>query len=229
MKYSPLMKYIFVTGAPGSKWSSVVRNIYFSSSINQSDFSMERRYYHDASGKRQLMHLGSYFDPGMEFGSDFYILDSIEKEEAEAKFHKPFTNDVGIKIIKSHFFSYHLDHIKRTWKDPIVLVYRNSDSCIGWWVRCGHFNITYPKYDYYSDIDSMVKYIDSQNKAIKKFIEENDVLQLHNSIELARALGINHDSVNSKGEMDVYYQDYEKNDIKVYLYWPKYDGSEAFS
>jgi len=33
------MKYIFVAGAPGSKWSSVVKNIYYSESIDRSDYS----------------------------------------------------------------------------------------------------------------------------------------------------------------------------------------------
>ena len=213
-------KYIFVTGAPGSKWSSVVRNIYFSSDINQSDFSLNRRYYHDASGKMQLMHLGSYFDPGMEFGDNFRIFSLLSREEAEVEFDRPFTHSMGTKIIKSHYFAYSLDTLKHTWKDPIVLVYRDSDSCIGWWVRCGHFNITYPKYDHYQNIDDMVRHIDRQNHYIKKFIDENETLQVWNSLELAQALGINDEGV--------YHQDYRRNDIKVYLYWARYDGSQAF-
>ena len=69
------MKYIFVTGAPGSKWSSVVKNIYYSDSIDRSDYRDSWTYYHDASGTYELMHLGAYYDPGMEFGNFF---DSIE-------------------------------------------------------------------------------------------------------------------------------------------------------
>ena len=61
------MKYIFVAGAPGSKWSSVVKNIYYSPSVDRSDFSLDRTYYHDATGRTELMHMGAYFDPGMEF------------------------------------------------------------------------------------------------------------------------------------------------------------------
>ena len=52
------MKYIFVAGAPGSKWSSVVKNIYNSASLDRSDHSEERTYYHDAGGTMDLMHLG---------------------------------------------------------------------------------------------------------------------------------------------------------------------------
>ena len=40
------MKYIFVAGAPGSKWSSVVKNIYYSDSLDNSDYSKDREYWH---------------------------------------------------------------------------------------------------------------------------------------------------------------------------------------
>jgi hypothetical protein len=86
------MKYIFVAGAPGSKWSSVVKNIYYSASIDRSDYSDARTYYHDASGKRELMHLGAYFDPGMESDLPEQI-DNYSKEYLEAIFDKEFIHD----------------------------------------------------------------------------------------------------------------------------------------
>jgi len=101
------MKYIFVAGAPGSKWSSVVKNIYYSESIDRSDYSDARTYYHDASGKRELMHLGAYFDPGMESDLPEQI-DNYSKEHLEAIFDKEF-DGTGVRIIKSHIFSNHID------------------------------------------------------------------------------------------------------------------------
>ena len=83
------MKYIFVAGAPGSKWSSVCKNIYFSNSIDTTDYSTDRLYWHDASGEKELMHLGAYFDPGMEFGGFFDELPNYSKEVCEAEFWKP--------------------------------------------------------------------------------------------------------------------------------------------
>jgi len=213
--------YIFMTGAPGSKWSTVARNIYFSSDINRLDFSQKRTYYHAANGgKKKLLHHGSYFDPGMEFGNDFERLDEFDVPTLEAEFNRPFPHDLGIKIIKSHYFAYHLDFLKENWSCPIVLVYRSSDACMGWWIRCGHFNITYPNYQHYVNIDEMMKQIDSQNKCILKFIDENDAMPVKNSLELATAL---------KLDTNVYYQDYEKNDVKVYVYWNSYDGARAFT
>lgn len=203
------MKYIFVAGAPGSKWSSVVKNIYYSPDIDHSDYSDERTYYHDASGKMDLMHLGAYYDPGMEFGRNFHNLDRYTKEESEEEFDKPF-NGEGIRIVKSHVFSHHIDFIKKTWPDcPIVLVYRGDDSCLGWWVKCGHFNITYPTYDeYYVDLKAMGRIITSQNHDLKIAMRNYDGTIPDNNYELAAALGITLNPLAHK-------QDYTDNDIQV--------------
>ena len=162
------MKYIFVAGAPGSKWSSVVKNIYNSASLDRSDYSKERTYYHDAGGTMDLMHLGAYFDPGMEFGSFFDRLDQHSREECEAEFDRPFTG-TGVRIVKSHVFAHHIDFLRQTWPDcPVVLVYRPNDACLGWWVKCGHFDITYPKYDqYYKNLRTMAGVIADQNRDIR--------------------------------------------------------------
>ena len=114
------MKYIFVAGAPGSKWSSVVKNIYYSPDIDRSDYSDARTYYHDASGKRELMHLGAYFDPGMEFGRFFHRLSMYDKDTLEKDFDEPFSG-TGVRIIKSHVFANHVDHLKALWPEcPVV-------------------------------------------------------------------------------------------------------------
>jgi hypothetical protein len=163
------MKYIFVAGAPGSKWSSVVKNIYFSRTIDRSDYSDDRLYYHDASGKLELMHLGAYFDPGMEFDLP-ESLSTLTKEQAEELFDAPFSGE-GVRIVKSHIFSStkNIEYLKELWpQSPIVLVYRGDDACLGWWVKCGHFNITYPKYDdYYVDLRTMAEKIKQQNEGIR--------------------------------------------------------------
>lgn len=163
------MKYIFVAGAPGSKWSSVVKNIYYSPNIDRSDYSDRWTYYHDASGKRELMHLGAYFDPGMECNipEDFATL---SREKLEEIFDAPFSiKDTNkTRIIKSHIFSNHIDHLRKLFPEiPIVLVYRGDDACLGWWVKCGHFDITYPLYhSYYKDLRTMAGIIRQQNQGI---------------------------------------------------------------
>ncbi len=185
------MKYIFVAGAPGSKWSSVVKNIYWSPSIDQTDYSEARTYHHDASGTLQLMHLGAYFDPGMEFGDWFDRLSEHSRQECEQEFDRPFSGS-GVRIIKSHVFAHHIDYLKTTWPDcPIVLCYRPNDACLGWWVRCGHFNITYPDYSkYYLDLRRMGSIINEQNALIHQASLDYPRQRPSSNRGLARTLGI---------------------------------------
>jgi hypothetical protein len=183
------MKYIFMAGVPGSKWSSVSKNIYYSPDIDRSDYTEERTYWHDASGKLELMHTGAYFDPGMEFGNWFDRLDEHTKEECETEFDRPFSGE-GVRIIKSHVFCHHLEFIKQTWPDcPVILVHRGDDASLGWWVKCGHFNITYPSYNkYYKDLRQMAVEIQRQNTDMRPFWEHAS--SVANNLDLCERLGI---------------------------------------
>ena len=203
------MKYIFMTGAPGSKWSSVSKNIYYSSDIDRSDYSDARTYYHDASGTMQLMHMGAYFDPGMEFGGFFNQIDRHTREQCESEFDRPFTS-TGIRIIKSHVFAHNIDFLKDHWPEsPIVLVQRPDDACLGWWVKCGHFGITYPLYDqYYRDLRTMSQIIPAQNRAIQSAIWRYKGYVVNSNRELAKALNIQQPSAE-------YEQNYGADDIRV--------------
>ena len=203
------MKYIFVAGAPGSKWSSVVKNIYYSPGIDRSDYSDERTYYHDAGGKMDLMHLGAYFDPGMEFGDFFDDLCVYTKEQCEEEFDRPF-NGAGVRIIKSHVFTNNIDFLNQHWPEcPIVLVHRPDDACLGWWVRCGHFDITYPTYaKYYQDLRRMAQIIQEQNQGIVKATMTYSGKNPLDNRMLCKMLGIQPPS-------DEYAQNYGASDIRV--------------
>ena len=201
-------KYIFCAGAPGSKWSSLIKNIYYSPDVDRSDYSDARTYYHDASGKMDLMHLGAYFDPGMEFDLP-EDLNNYNREQLEALFDRPFTG-TGVRIIKSHIFANHIDHIKKLFSEcPMILALRDDDACLGWWVRCGHFNITYPKYDkYYVDLKRMGFLIMRQNIGIMDaWLERTGNIPTNNH-ELAEMLGI-------KPPPEEYFQDYKQADVGV--------------
>ena len=203
------MKYIFVAGAPGSKWSSVVKNIYYSPSIDQSDYSDARTYYHDASGRMELMHLGAYYDPGMEFGGFFDQLNQYSRAECEAEFDRPFSG-TGVRIVKSHVFANQIDYIRKTWPDcPIVLVHRDDDACLGWWVKCGHFDITYPLYhDYYRNLKTMAGIIREQNTGIVSAQRRYPGRHPLTNQQLARMLSIT-------VPPDEYSQDYGQSNVRV--------------
>jgi hypothetical protein len=206
------MKYIFVAGAPGSKWSSVVKNIYYSPDIDRSDYRDQWTYYHDASGKLELMHLGAYFDPGMECSLP-EDLTSLERSCLEKLFDLPFDNTAtGVRIIKSHIFSYcfNLQHLRKLFPDdPVLLVHRSDDACLGWWVKCGHFGITYPSYhEYYKNLREMSNIIKRQNNGIAEYLTGNTSTEVENNLQLC-------DILNIVPPADNYYQDYKQNDIKV--------------
>ena len=191
--------YILFTGAPGSKWSSVVKNIYWSDDIDHSDYTEERMYWHDADtpGTKQLMHIGAYWDPGMEFGLH--------------QWDEPFTG-TGKRIIKSHTFAHEIYRLKDLGH-PIVMVYRNDYECLEWWKLCGEFSITYPNYQHFKDLTKMFEHIQAENKDIMQFLNNNKqrVTKVLNNVDLCRLLDIKFPNTNEL-------HDYNQKDITVYVY-----------
>jgi len=191
--------YILFTGAPGSKWSSVVNHIYWSDDIDHTDYSEDRTYYHDAEtpGHLELMHIGGYWDPGMEFSN--------------TDWDGPFSGK-GKRIIKSHTFAHNLNELK-THGYPIVMVYRNDFECLEWWKRCGEFAITYPNYKWFVNLNKMWDHIQKQNKDLLQFIHVNmdNINRVENNIELCDLLDIALPTNFSK-------HIYRDKDIQVYVY-----------
>lgn len=197
------MSYIFIAGAPGSKWSSVARNIYFSPSIDRSD-NTDRRQYEETG------HLGAYWDPGMEFDipADLNTLDSAQ---AQTLWDAPFSG-TGRRIVKSHVFCHqeNIDYLRKNWPDaPIVLVYRPDDACVGWWVRAGEFSITYPNYaPYYQDLKTMCQRVSAQNRGLLEAWHRYNGTEPETNRQLAAILGLEPPPLN-------YAQNYAVHDIKV--------------
>lgn len=196
------MDKIFFTGAPGSRWSSVISHIYWSEDIDQSDYNSSRLYHKfDKNKGFRLSHIGAYWDPGMEFNPF-----------SAAHWAAPFSGN-GIKIIKSHVFSYCLDWLV-TFKCPIVMVYRNDFECFTWWKKAGGFDITYPNYlPYYKNDDNMWREIQAQNSSLLKFIKKNqlNIDRVYSNNQLCNLLKLNTKNIEKL-------QDYQKDDIQVYVY-----------
>ena len=180
--------YVFLVGAPGSRWSGVAKSIYYSDSINRSDYSQERLYHNLKS--KELMHLGSYFDPGMEFGGKLDNFDSLSKIDLTSMFDSAFLEQDKIKIIKSHILSEHINKIHLLFKDPIVLVYRHNQHCFDWWKDAGGWDITYPNYQWYQNDLVMKTQIEIQNESILRFKEQHQLYSIHDNIQLSEMLKI---------------------------------------
>jgi hypothetical protein len=180
------MKYIFIVGAPGSKWSSVAKNIYTSLSVDSTDSSDTRTYNNDI----HVNHCGAYWDPGMEFGTEFDHIDQFSRTLNEREFDSPFSG-TGVRIIKSHCLANHIGYLKATWPDcPVVLVHRSDRKCLNWWLKAGGFDITYPNYAYYKDEQNMKQHIKKQNASILDAWNEYEGTEVTNNTELSMALGI---------------------------------------
>jgi hypothetical protein len=79
---------------------------------------------------------------------------------------------------------------------------------LGWWVKCGHFDITYPLYhEYYKDLKTMAKIIKQQNKGLIDAWWKYDGKYVTDNKELTQALKI------EMPEKD--YQDYVLSDVRV--------------
>ena len=192
--------YILFTGAPGSKWSSVVKNIYWSDDIDHTDYSESRIYHHDADtpGRKHLMHIGAYWDPGMEFNID--------------EWDKPFTGK-GKRIIKSHTFAHQLHSLKDKGY-AIVMGYRNDYECVKWWKLCGEFKITYPNQQHFENLEKMWEHIQAENKDTMQFIKDNSnrISRVSDNVDLCRTIDISFP--NNKGRI----HNYQQKGIQVYVY-----------
>jgi hypothetical protein len=182
--------YILLTGAPGSKWSSVAESIYWSDSIDHTDNTQARGYKNGV-----VKHVGAYWDPGMEFEN--------------TDWDGPFSGN-GKRIVKSHTFAHQLETLKSSGH-PIVMVHRNDYECFKWWLEAGGFDITYPNYKYFENLDKMWQHIQAENKDIMQFVKDHSeqVTLVKNSMELCSLLEIDHPT---------YINYYKEKDVKVYVY-----------
>lgn len=165
MRLEVLPYRIFVTGVPGSKWSSIVNEFEQIQGINQSDQRINREY---KSSLENVMppHRGSYFGEGMEFEARL-VPEYLDQAWAQSD---------ECKIVKSHEWSLMLDDIVQTFPgDWIMLIYRPTEVSHQWWCDAGGFNITYPRYSAYRDHRTMRKMIAAQNDKMLKWANAKDL------------------------------------------------------
>jgi hypothetical protein len=158
---SVLPKKVFLTGAPGSKWSAIAQLIEGIPGTTISDRSPER-----IEGTHAY-HQGVYFGPGMEF--------EAVAETVDLAYTDP---SAGCMIAKSHHWAYALNELKEgncakegNW---ILMVYRPDLISYTAWMTVGGFRkITYPDYSWYKNGQKMLYEIQVQNNNMLKFAFEN--------------------------------------------------------
>jgi len=180
---------ILCMGVPGSRWSGSIRAIQTCKDINTSDDHPDRIYDKsdiDPTARPAGWHRGCYWGPYHEYGHNFDILPN--KQDAIKQFRAPFKSwDDGIKIIKSHWFSYHIPKLREWFPEAkLVAFYVPEDEAFEWWHEVGGWDITYPHYDWYENDQRMREQIEIENTNILEHFE----LKNYNLEELTRELGL---------------------------------------
>lgn len=204
---------IFATGAPGSKWSRILTVLSNHSKINSSDrdkfptWAIERNLT-DGEDKELGLHSGVYFGPDNGYGENFDNLDALTKEEFLNEISKPFDNfEEGIKVIKSHWFSYNLDWITRNFpKAKIILCYNGYQEAFKWWHLVGGWNIKFPIYTWYKDNERMYRQLSKENDLLIEFSIKHKLQfgELATFEELLTSLGLAYENFleNNKEAVD---------------------------
>lgn len=212
---------IFATGAPGSRWSGVCRLIALAEEIDNSDEKPHRQFRN---------HFGNYFGPGMEYGRSFDRLGELSKDEILAELARPFGQEASgqVRLLKSHFFSRYLDFIRGTLpKAPILLVYRTNEECLDWWLEIGGFDVKYPDYSWYKDVDGMRKGIAEENAAILDFAARMcmQFVTLQDPLEVFPLLGLTF----SRRKADFYATKMGRSWDDVYLDWKRFTPTKQLA
>jgi len=169
---------IFATGAPGSKWSRVLSLIGLHPDVNSSDKHKFPRYNLNVTmlnGKTVPVgnHTGAYFGPDNGIGENFEDLTKLTKEEFIEEIKKPFDNwNQGVKIVKSHWFSYgeNLNWLKNNFPDAkFILVYNGNEVAFKWWHFVGGWDISFPTYTWYNNDSRMYEKILEENQDMLTF------------------------------------------------------------
>lgn len=180
-------KLIFWTGAPGSRWSGIAKELCTCSEVDNSDWAAHRTYNDDT-------HFGNYFGPGMEYGDSFDDMGSMPKQWILTELGKPYSEDQNgrVRILKSHMFSRNLGWIKQNFPtSTIATIWRDNDQCLEWWLEAGGFDITYPDYKYYKNEAVMRDQIIIENLAIVGFgMRGNYTLKKYDINTLTKELGL---------------------------------------
>lgn len=208
---------IIIAGAPGSRWSGIYGKLAQHPKVNTSDWNdapgmkqellsngpSKLRYFDDKVWNKEIVsftgheisianHFGTYWGPGMKYGNKFDNLHALSKEEVLNELMQPFKNWDGIKVLRSHHWSYNLDYVLALFPEcKLVMCYGDSIDCFYWWQKCGGFGMTYPSYSWYKDDIRMMKKIKEENYHILSFCQQKRVdIKLWNLKELFSELEI---------------------------------------
>jgi hypothetical protein len=182
------IKRIFITGAPGSMWSSADRMIRagFGSAVDNSDITPSRTWQG---------HLGAYWNPGNEPGYDWILnFDKYTREEIEIKLDSAYLNEVPdnkeyiIRMHKGHYWSYYFDHLTKLFPEcDIITTRQEPHKAWLWWQMCDGHDHVHDTYNFYNrDYEAVWQEVNVQTSKIDQWISENGLKMQHLNLDFFR-------------------------------------------
>lgn len=169
------MKYIFVTGVPGSCWGWPRQ--YLQRATNLVDNSDCKPWRQNNGHDHATRHIGSYFGPYQEFGENFDSLslfpdaDAIFKE-VDRSFDA--TKEHLVRFVLCHHFSYQLDWIAENLPQvDILFALRNVEISLDMWYASGGWDIDHPTYRWYGEDHRLRRQAHIEHKLMQKFVSKH--------------------------------------------------------
>lgn len=166
-----LPKRIFVSGAPGSRWSAITQRLWALPNFNKTDINFHTRYDRYDVRKKKILE---YFHHGTYFEHNTSQPVTLDEAKLDATYEDP---NAGTMLHRSHQYAFILDIIKEKYpNDWIWLIYRPDFECYTQWIKCGGFYIDYPDYSFYEDESTMMREITKQNNAKLEWVRKHNLV-----------------------------------------------------
>lgn len=170
------MKYVFLTGVPGSRWGRLEWIVRDNSPIVDQSSWLQHNQDRPENGTE---HYHRFYGPYHNYGEMFDVMHLIGPDavmrEIERSYSKPQPKH-KIRFVRCHWFAYQLDWIKENLPEvDILMMMREPQQSLDWWLESGGWDIQYPNYQWYNNSHNMRRQIMIENACMEKFIRENDL------------------------------------------------------
>jgi hypothetical protein len=171
------MKYVFVTGVPGSAWGWP--QLYTQNATTIVDSTDRKPWRVNNAKDHPTRHLGSYFGPYQERGEFFDHLSIYNNRQAifdeiDSAFDP--TDQHLVRFALCHHFSYQLDWIAENLPEvDILLSLRNVEISWDMWHAAGGWEIDHPSYRWYGDDHRLWRQMNIEHKLMQKFVQKHNL------------------------------------------------------
>jgi hypothetical protein len=172
------MKYVFISGVPGSCWGWPQTYAKLASPLVDNTNNQPWRINNNrpcAATHETSVFAGPYNEIGEGF-DQLSLYDS--KEQIFAEIDKAFepTDKHFVRFVQCHWFAYQLDWIAENLPEvDILMSLRNQEMSYQAWHDSGGWDIQYPSYKWYNNSQNMWRQGVIEHKLMKKFVRENNV------------------------------------------------------